>query len=71
MAGLLAATALTNAYERVTIVERDAVLAGLEARGVVPHSRHAPALLPHWRACLDALLPGFSAELVAAVATRR
>jgi 2-polyprenyl-6-methoxyphenol hydroxylase-like FAD-dependent oxidoreductase len=66
MAGLLAARALTDAYERVTIVERDALPAGLEGRKAVPQGRHAHALLPHGQACLDALLPGFSGDLVAA-----
>ena len=63
MAGLLAARSLTEAYERVTVIERDALPAGLEGRRAVPQGRHAHALLPHGQACLDALLPGFSAEL--------
>ena len=66
MSGLLAARSLTEAYERVTIVERDALPAGLQGRRAVPQGRHAHALLPHGQACLDALLPGFSAELAAA-----
>ena len=32
----------------------------------MPQGRHPHALLPHGQACLDALLPGFSAELAAA-----
>ena len=66
MAGLLTARSLTDAYEHVTIVDRDELPAGLQGRKAVPQGRHAHALLPHGRACLDALLPGFSAELVAA-----
>ena len=66
MAGLLAARSLTEAYERVTVVDRDALPAGVQGRRAVPQGRHAHALLPHGQACLDALLPGFSAELVAA-----
>jgi 2-polyprenyl-6-methoxyphenol hydroxylase-like FAD-dependent oxidoreductase len=50
----------------VTVVDRDALPAGLEGRRAVPQGRHAHALLPHGQACLDALLPGFSAGLVAA-----
>jgi pimeloyl-ACP methyl ester carboxylesterase/2-polyprenyl-6-methoxyphenol hydroxylase-like FAD-dependent oxidoreductase len=65
MAGLLAARALTDAYDRVTVVDRDALPDGLEGRKAVPQGRHAHALLPHGRACLDELLPGFSAELIA------
>jgi pimeloyl-ACP methyl ester carboxylesterase/2-polyprenyl-6-methoxyphenol hydroxylase-like FAD-dependent oxidoreductase len=64
--GLLAARALTEAYERVTVVDRDALPTGLQGRKAVPQGRHAHALLPHGQACLDALLPGFSAELAAA-----
>jgi 2-polyprenyl-6-methoxyphenol hydroxylase-like FAD-dependent oxidoreductase len=66
MAGLLAARALTDAYERVTLVERDALPAGLEGRKAVPQGRHPHALLPRGLACLEMLLPGFGAELVAA-----
>ena len=66
MAGLLAARALTEAYERVSVVDRDALPAGVQGRKAVPQGRHPHALLPHGRACLDALLPGFSAELAAA-----
>jgi 2-polyprenyl-6-methoxyphenol hydroxylase-like FAD-dependent oxidoreductase len=66
IAGLLAARALTDAYERVTIVDRDALPAGVQGRKAVPQDRHAHALLPRGQACLDALLPGFSAELVTA-----
>jgi pimeloyl-ACP methyl ester carboxylesterase/2-polyprenyl-6-methoxyphenol hydroxylase-like FAD-dependent oxidoreductase len=65
MAGLLAARALTDAYERVTVLDRDTLPSGLEGRRAVPQGRHAHALLPHGQACLDALLPGFGAELVA------
>ena len=66
MAGLLAARSLTEAYERVTIVERDTLPAGLDGRKAVPQGRHPHALLPHGQACIDALLPGFSDELAAA-----
>ena len=50
MAGLLAARSLTEAYERVTVVDRDALPAGLEGRRAVPQGRHAHALLPHGQA---------------------
>lgn len=55
MSGLLAARSLTQAYERVTVVDRDALPAGLQGRKAVPQGRHAHALLPHGLACLDAL----------------
>jgi 2-polyprenyl-6-methoxyphenol hydroxylase-like FAD-dependent oxidoreductase len=65
VAGLLAARSLTEAYERVTIVDRDALPAGLQGRKAVPQGRHAHALLPLGQLCHDALLPGFSDELIA------
>ena len=66
MGGLLAARSLTEAYERVTVVERDSLPGGVQGRRAVPQGRHPHALLPRGQACLDALLPGFSSELVAA-----
>src|SRR5687768_11601695 len=66
IAGLLAARALTDAYERVTVLDRDTVPDGFDGRRAIPQGRHAHALLPHGQACLDALLPRFSDELVAA-----
>lgn len=66
MGGLLAARSLTEAFERVTVVDRDALPAGVEGRKAVPQGRHAHALLPHGLVCLDALLPGFSSGLAAA-----
>ena len=52
-------------YDRVTVVERDALPHGLEGRRAVPQGRHAHALLPHGQECLEALLPGLCDELVA------
>jgi pimeloyl-ACP methyl ester carboxylesterase/2-polyprenyl-6-methoxyphenol hydroxylase-like FAD-dependent oxidoreductase len=66
VSGLLAARSLMEAYERVTIVDRDALPADVEHRKAVPQDRHPHALLPRGQRCLDALLPGFSAELIAA-----
>ena len=70
MAGLLAARALTDAYERVTVLDRDTLPGGFEGRRAVPQGRHAHGLLPRGKECLDALLPGFTAELVADGAPR-
>ena len=66
VAGLLAARALTDAYERVTILDRDELTEGVAPRRSVPQGRHAHALLPLGQASLERLLPGFSGELVAA-----
>src|SRR3954453_12848713 len=66
MGGLLAARSLTEAFERGTVVERESLPGGMQGRRAVPQGRHPHALLPRGQACLDALLPGFSEELVAA-----
>jgi 2-polyprenyl-6-methoxyphenol hydroxylase-like FAD-dependent oxidoreductase len=66
MGGLLAARTLAEGFERVTVVDRDALPAAIEGRKATPQDRHPHALLPHGQACLNALLPGFTAELAAA-----
>jgi 2-polyprenyl-6-methoxyphenol hydroxylase-like FAD-dependent oxidoreductase len=65
MAGLLAARALADAYERVTIVERDALPASGQRRAV-PQGAHAHVLLASGRLAMEDLLPGITDELVAA-----
>jgi 2-polyprenyl-6-methoxyphenol hydroxylase-like FAD-dependent oxidoreductase len=69
MAGLLGARALADAYERVTIVERDRLPAVGEGRKAVPQGRHVHLLLPAGRRCLDELLPGLGEQLIAAGAS--
>src|SRR4051794_1409692 len=66
MAGLLAARALTEAYKRVTVVERDMLPAAGEARKGVPQGRHVHALLPRGQHVVDELFPGLTDELIAA-----
>jgi 2-polyprenyl-6-methoxyphenol hydroxylase-like FAD-dependent oxidoreductase len=66
MSGLLAARVLADAYEQVTVVERDELPeAGVPRKGV-PQGRHAHGLLPSGAQVLDELFPGFLAGLVAA-----
>ena len=65
MAGLLAARALSDWYERVAIVERDRLPAVGEGRKAVPQGRHVHVLLPAGLRALEALLPGIRDELVA------
>ena len=65
MAGLAAARVLADAYERVTVLERDALPAGAAHRKGVPQSRHAHALLAGGRVALEQLFPGLTDELVA------
>lgn len=64
IAGLLAARALAETYERVTIVERDELPAGAEQRRAIPQGRHVHALLPRGQKELEMLLPGITAELI-------
>src|SRR5689334_22030395 len=63
--GLLAARALADYYQRVTVLERDIFPAPGEHRKGVPQARHAHALLPSGREALEAFFPGLSQELVA------
>ena len=66
MAGLLAARALSGAYRRVTIVERDDLPAIGENRKAVPQGRHAHVLLASGQRSIEQLLPGITEELFAA-----
>jgi 2-polyprenyl-6-methoxyphenol hydroxylase-like FAD-dependent oxidoreductase len=65
MAGLAAARVLADAYERVTVLERDALPATAAHRKGVPQSRHAHGLLAAGRVALEELFPGLTDELVA------
>lgn len=65
LAGLLAARVLADRFEQVTVVERDALPAADEPRRAVPQGRHCHTLLPSGQICLEQLLPGILAELVA------
>jgi pimeloyl-ACP methyl ester carboxylesterase/2-polyprenyl-6-methoxyphenol hydroxylase-like FAD-dependent oxidoreductase len=64
-AGVLAARALTEAYDRVTVIDRDVLHDDGGARRAVPQGLHAHALLPLGQRCLEQLLPGSVADLVA------
>lgn len=66
MAGLLAARVLTDGFETVTLVERDALPGDAVARPGVPQGTQIHVLLTAGQSTLDALLPGFGDDLVAA-----
>jgi 2-polyprenyl-6-methoxyphenol hydroxylase-like FAD-dependent oxidoreductase len=66
MAGLLAARALAGHFEQVTVVDRDQFPGRPGFRRGVPQSRHLHVLLSRGLECLEELLPGFEADLVAA-----
>ncbi|HEU4421436.1 MAG TPA: FAD-dependent monooxygenase, partial [Pilimelia sp.] len=65
MAGLLAARVLTDAYRRVTVVERDPLPDTAEHRRGVPQGRHTHLLVPRGTQILDELFPGLLDELTA------
>jgi 2-polyprenyl-6-methoxyphenol hydroxylase-like FAD-dependent oxidoreductase len=65
IAGLLAARVLADAYERVTVVERDPLPTTAEHRRGVSQGRHAHLLLPRGAQILDELFPGLLDDLVA------
>ena len=64
--GLLAARALSEAYGRVTIVERDELPAVGEGRKAVPQGSHAHVMLASGQRSMEELLPGITDELSAA-----
>jgi 2-polyprenyl-6-methoxyphenol hydroxylase-like FAD-dependent oxidoreductase len=66
MGGLTAARVLTDAYRRVTVLERDPLPATGAQRKGVPHGRHAHLLVPGGAQVLGELFPGLLDELVAA-----
>jgi 2-polyprenyl-6-methoxyphenol hydroxylase-like FAD-dependent oxidoreductase len=65
MGGLLAARALADYYDKVTILERDALPEADEPRKGVPRGRHAHGLLARGREALEELFPSFTEEMVA------
>jgi 2-polyprenyl-6-methoxyphenol hydroxylase-like FAD-dependent oxidoreductase len=65
MAGLLAARVLADAYQRVTVVERDPLPQMPANRKGVPQGRHAHLLVPRGTQILDELFPGLLDDLVA------
>jgi 2-polyprenyl-6-methoxyphenol hydroxylase-like FAD-dependent oxidoreductase len=65
MAGLLAARVLADAYERVTVVERDPLPETAENRKGVPQGRHAHLLVPRGTQILSELFPGLLDDLAA------
>ena len=70
VAGLLAASAICDYFDRVTILEREILPPPGQGRKAVPQGRHLHALLPGGLAAIELLLPGFQAELVAGGAVR-
>jgi 2-polyprenyl-6-methoxyphenol hydroxylase-like FAD-dependent oxidoreductase len=70
MAGLLAACALSETFDRVVLVERDHLPDDASDRRGVPQGKHLHGLLAGGLAALNKLFPGFEADLAAAGAVR-
>ena len=66
LAGLFAARVLADSYDRVTIVERDALPALGAHRRAVPQDRHAHAYQPGGQLAVKQLFPTFVEDVVAA-----
>jgi 2-polyprenyl-6-methoxyphenol hydroxylase-like FAD-dependent oxidoreductase len=66
MAGLVAARALAEFFETVTVVERDSLGDGTDHRRGVPQGRQIHALILRGAQALEELFPGILDELVAA-----
>jgi len=64
VAGLLAARALADCFERVTLLERETIPAGPEPRKGVPQGHHIHLLLRSGADAIETLYPGFFEELV-------
>lgn len=65
MAGLLAARVLSDHFERVMLIERDALSEDFGHRKGVPQGRHAHGLLARGQQILQTLFPDIAAELKA------
>ncbi|MBS1845347.1 MAG: tryptophan 7-halogenase [Actinobacteria bacterium] len=63
ISGLTAACALSESFERVTVVERDRLPDGPGHRKGVPQARQLHVVLPLGVRVLDSLFPGFEREL--------
>src|SRR5881275_645974 len=63
IAGLTAARALSESFDRVTIVERDELPHGVEHRPGVPQAKQLHVLLPLGTQLMEESFPGFQQEL--------
>jgi len=68
--GLAAAKALSDHFDKVTILDRDGLPAAPEPRSGTPQSRHPHALLTGGQEALAELFPGFAEDIERAGAVR-
>ena len=64
MAGILTAQALSERFDRVTVVERDRLPEGPEIRKGVPQARHVHAFWAGGMRVVESLLPGVRESLL-------
>src|ERR1041385_2310783 len=69
-AGLISSRVLADYFHRVTIIERDRLPDGPEARHGTPQARHVHGLLGRGQAILERVFPGILDELGARSAER-
>jgi 2-polyprenyl-6-methoxyphenol hydroxylase-like FAD-dependent oxidoreductase len=70
MGGLAAAKALAPYFEKVTVLDRDALPEVPVARTGTPQARHAPALLAGGQKALETLFPGIEGDIAKAGAVK-
>lgn len=63
IAGLLTARALTDHFERVTIIERDALPRSAAERAGTPQGKHPHNVLTRGMRLMESLIPGLEADL--------
>lgn len=66
LAGLLAARVLSEHFEHVTLIERDAYTDTPEVRKGIPQANHVHGLLLRGRQVLEEFFPGLQDEMIAA-----
>ncbi len=64
MAGLAAARVASDAFDEVTVIERDTLPDGPETRNGAPQTSHPHVLLEAGRTTLEDFFPGFSEDVV-------
>ena len=70
MAGLLAAAALSDAFGKVTIVEKDSLPKSPQFRNGVAQGAHVHTLLGYGVEAMDTLIPGLMADIYSAGAVK-
>ncbi len=66
LAGLLAARVLSDHFEKVTLIERDAYKDTCETRRGIPQANHVHGMLVRGRQILEELFPGLQDDMIAA-----